>query len=88
VKAKGKAPTEGSDLEEDSCLFEHILETPSGATVEDTLIMRQATIIALSRSQAVLGACTDEKAIEIKGLSTTLNKILAILENKPANKPI
>jgi hypothetical protein len=50
--------------------------------------MRQATMMALSRSQAVLGVRADEQAIEIKGLSTALNKILAILENKPAHKPI
>jgi hypothetical protein len=50
--------------------------------------MHQANIIALKRSQALLGTCTNEQAKEIKSLSTALDKILAILEGKTPDKPI
>jgi hypothetical protein len=88
VKAKGKAPTEGSDLEEDSRLFERAPETPSGGAIEDTPLMRQANMMALKRSQALLGTRADEQAKEIKSLGTALDKILAILEGKSPDKPI
>jgi hypothetical protein len=50
--------------------------------------MYQANMIALKRSQALLGTRADEQAKEIKSLSTALDKILAILEGKTPDKPI
>jgi hypothetical protein len=91
TKGKTRATTEASeyDDQEESRLFEQAPETPSGgAADEDTPLMRQANMMALKRSQALLGTRADEQAKEIKSLGTALDKILAILEGKTPDKPI
>lgn len=50
-KGKGRARTEGSEYDqEESRLFQQAPETHYGVTMEETPLMRQANMMALSRS--------------------------------------